>query len=197
MRSIGQSSISLTDPDFDNSDVADHLWMAYLQIEQIYIDAGGTITKEILTEYIPGQVHELAVDCGWLPDPGIAEDEEEDCVWLGTYWIVSREYYTAFMAALPIRDDVDGIIAPCELTPQMLILHFKVLSQWTDEDVVEQLLLRSSDGKGIDVSTFRRLSRGVNGHSRNLKRLADLMQEKCPEDFKDLHWTHLRWPRKK
>jgi hypothetical protein len=195
IRSDVPEPISLTDPAFDHSDIPIKLCEAYWQLEEIYLDAGGTLTDEVRTKYLPDQVFTLAVDLGLLEDPGNTEDE--DGVWLGTYWIVSREYYTAFIDALALSEDVDGIIAPSKQTPHMLMVNFKLLSMWTDEDVVEQLLLRSSDGKGIDVSTFRRLSRGVNGHRRNLERLADLMKEKCPEDFKDLHWTHLRWPRKK
>ena len=78
------------------SDEADMLAQIYTRIAEALQDADADITEEILKDYIPGVVLDLAVDLDLIDHP------EPGPVWIGPYFMVTEKFRDGFLEKLPI-----------------------------------------------------------------------------------------------
>ena len=156
------------------------------------------IWPEAAMESIPGQVYSLCVRANWIehPDPGWGEWNEEDGapVELGEFLVPTR-FKEAWM--LTLKDTIDDMVAFSirqadhgrpNRNPREWIEHFKSLDskgRWTDEEIGFEAKL--------DTQTIVRYKQGVRGHPANLKKLAQFFGKTYPTEFKNFHWTDLRW----
>jgi hypothetical protein len=174
----------MSDP---NANLSWTLDFVYFRLAEVFLDAGGELSEEIVKGYLPGQVLNLAVECDWMPEPDAPDD---DGVQLGDCK-VSKEYRDAFLNSLPLEMFVNrpANSKGVALSPKQLMDLFKKLSNdyWTLERVAEKI--------GCDPQTLSRIRNGTRGQEGTLSALATLMKREFPEDFNTLYWIHLRWPR--
>lgn len=128
--------------EMSRSDDNDKLAQVYSRIAEALEDAGAVITKEILEDYIPGVVLDLAVDLDVIdhPEPG-------DC-WIGPYFMVTQEFKEAFLEALPIDwfTKTPDWIHP---TPNQIIDKFLCEKEWVLSDFIRALMTDADLRNGI------------------------------------------------
>jgi hypothetical protein len=172
-----------------NADLSWTLDFVYFRLAEVFLDAGGELTEETVKDYLPGQVFNLALECDLMPEP---EAPAGDGVQLGDCE-VTKEYRDAFLDDLPLEmfasrpTSAEGVA----LSPKQLMDLFKNLSNdyWTLERIAEKI--------GCDPQTLSRIRNGTRGQEGTLSALATLMNREFPNEFANLPWIHLRWPRTK
>jgi hypothetical protein len=151
-------------PWLKNGELGWHLEFLYWQLIDTLDDAGGTLTEDIARNDLPGRVLDIAVTCGLLPDP------EPGPVFLGDFFIVTQEYFDAFLDNLPIElwDQELPWVTP---TPREIFDGFLEEMKWNQIELIEQMVPKTMRGRPDLQLAKKSEAYGDTAVARGLKRI--------------------------
>lgn len=105
-------------------------------------EAGGALTEDIIREILPDEVLQLAIHVDWIPyldeDGEPDPDKQGDVCVLG--YLVTQEFYDAFLRLLPIDDLIEYGKKPwVHPTPAEIFQEVLEELDWTKPQFIEQM----------------------------------------------------------
>ena len=170
----------------------------YVAFADIYLDAGGRFTDEVLNSYLLGKTFDFAVAVDWIPPMDV-----ENGLPLGE-WSITSQYRKAFIGCLEDLGIVNGLTIELsdnpewdEPTPASILKRFQDDTKLTNADIVRKMnQLRYT----CDMKTFLRIKHPPKAlratRIETVLRLHQVIVAESPELFKDLNYRHLFWRRK-